>query len=116
MLASTKEKDIILNIKKGLSINQQDSKGHTLLHHAFIKNNNLKEFLLKNGALANIKNLNGQTPIFFAKSQEDISLLLKYGALITVSDVYLKKAYDVNPIVKQFMVNNENLFNNKKFK
>ena len=110
MLSMTKEKDIILLIKNGKSINQQDSRGHTLLHHAFIKNNNLKEFLLKNGSGPNIKNLNGQTPLFFVKTLDDVSLLLKYGALITTIDIHNKKAYEINPIVKQFMDNIESSF------
>jgi len=111
MLSKTKEADILLSLKNGSSINQQDSKGHSLLHHSFIKNNNLKEFLLKNGADPNLKNLNGQSPLFFVKTLEDVSLLLKYGALITIVDVSCKKAYDTNPIVKQFMKDIESKFN-----
>ena len=112
MLSATKEKDILLLIKNGESINQQDSKGYTLLHYAFIRNNNLKEFLLQNGSNSNIKNLNGQTPLFFVKTLDDVSLLLKYGALITLIDIHGKKAYEINPVVKQFMNNIENKFKN----
>ena len=59
----------------------------------------------------NLKNLNGQSPLFFVKTLEDVSLLLKYGALITIVDVSCKKAYDTNPIVKQFMKDIESKFN-----
>jgi len=112
MLSKTKEKDIINLIETGQSINQKDSKGQTLLHYSFIRNNNLKEFLLKNGADANVKNLNGQSPLYFAKTVDDVALLIKYGALITTIDIHGKKAYDVNPVVKQFMTMMENKFKN----
>ena len=101
------------NLDKNINKNEQDpSTGNTLLHRAFIKNFSLdlKEELLKFGLDPNVKNLQKQGPIFYAKNVDDVRLLLKYGSLITDIDIYGRKSYDVNPFVKRFLEMNERHF------
>jgi len=111
MLSITTTTELLKKIKDPRhSINQQDFQGFSLLHKSFIKNHEFKEILLKNGADPNIRNLNDQSPLFYVKSTNDVALLLKYGALITLIDVYGNKAYHSNKFVKEFLEINENKF------
>ncbi|WP_342269572.1 ankyrin repeat domain-containing protein [Rickettsia endosymbiont of Orchestes rusci] len=76
-------------LKKGLNPNIQDILGYTLLHHAGLSLRNQKEeiniaeLLLKNGALTELTNASGYTPLQRAVDEghkEIVKLLLQYGA------------------------------------
>lgn len=65
----------------------------TLLHLA-VSENNLKliEWLLKNGADANLASYHGATPIFIVKTVEAARLLIRFGADLDAID---KKGYSI---------------------
>lgn len=84
--------NIVLNLAKELGflkdiVNSQNSMGRTILHAATIKNmGSVVELLLNNGADPNIKNSDGDTPIFNAVWNENLELvkiLEKYGANVS---------------------------------
>ncbi len=65
-----------------------DNDGDTLPHHAAAAGNlELLEWLLRNGASVNARNLNGQTPLYYARNNEkSAELLLRYKADPNIPD------------------------------
>jgi ankyrin repeat protein len=86
MLNSKNKQDILSSIKNGNSINDTDKFGSTLLHKAVVYGNvSLVKDLLELGANPRIKNMKGETPIFYLnKNKQDILKLFleNVGAVI----------------------------------
>jgi len=70
--------------KKGADLNEADERGFTCLHHAVeFDLQDSVEFLLANGAKANIAAADGTTPLFLSLMNPDLtSLLAKRGASV----------------------------------
>ena len=77
-------------LKTGLvkNINASDDLGWTFLHYASARNNpEAIDFLVKNGANTEIKNSDGETPLFIAtvlESVDAIKSLVKMGANVDI--------------------------------
>ena len=72
-------------VKYNNSIITIRSGGDTALHFQ-LKNPEIVEFLLKNGANPNYADCDGRTPIFYTASPEIIDLLIRYKANINYTD------------------------------
>lgn len=70
-----------LLLAQTISINDQDIDGNTALQKAVLKSElKMIKYLLEKGADPNLKNLAGQTPYLFCKTEEACSLLKQFGA------------------------------------
>jgi len=77
-----------LLIRKKVDLNRQDAKGVGALHVAvFMGRSHLVQLLLDGGADANLKDIHGQTPIFFAPTRQICEQLLSKGAELTLKNL-----------------------------
>jgi len=104
MINARSKEDINNFLKNGNSLNEIDKFGNTLLHISVIKQNKLIEEILKNGADPNIKNFKGESPIFYCKNINDVSIFFKYHGtqLLNVFNNSNKNAVE-NKYVKEYL-------------
>lgn len=91
ILKTEKDIDLISNI------NFQDMFGQTYLHTLVKNDSPLLDYFLSKGPNLNIKNKEGKTPIFYAKTVDTIDKLINQGASILIKDNKGKTVSDINP-------------------
>jgi ankyrin repeat protein len=74
-------------VSKGYNINNKNSYGDTLLHNTVGNNAPEKASnLIKLGAMLNIRNNNGETPLHYAQTPKMAKLLIDAGADVNIKD------------------------------
>ena len=74
---------VTLLVDAGFDVNARNGRGNTALHLSVLRATNVLdtlEFLLKNGANVEAKNVDGYTPLYFATNSFTIDFLLDSGA------------------------------------
>jgi ankyrin repeat protein len=85
-------KEIVLYlIEKGADVNRIDDMGFAPIHNAVLKkvNSEILTLLLEHGANPDIKDPNGETPLFYAVRNHDpekVKILLDHGARLNVTN------------------------------
>ena len=88
--------------ERGININTSDSDGLTLFHKAAQENNlKLAKILKKYNAEINIRDNQGRTPVFYAKTPEILSWYTDNGA-----DIYLKDKNGIT-IAHKYVIHND---------
>lgn len=77
MFNSKNKKDVVKMLNKGYNINEPDRQGNTILHRAVVYGDTqFVSDLIDLGADARIKNILGETPIFYVSKNKDVMLKL----------------------------------------
>jgi len=90
--AAAGSKEIILYLlEKGADVNRIDDMGFAPVHNAVLKkvNSEILTLLLEHGANPDIKDPNGETPLFYAvrnRDPEKVKVLLDHGARLNVTN------------------------------
>jgi ankyrin repeat protein len=99
-------------LDKGGKINETDRKGNTPLHLAIKKNlEKVPEFLVRNNANINAKNVDGNTPLLIASSSSISTRIFKF-LIENGADVNIRNNYNVSPLeitIKEFDLKKFNL-------
>lgn len=96
------------------NINLQDGLFGQTIVHIYVQTQNplLENLLVKNPDL-NIKNNEGRTPIYYAKTSQTVEKLINYGASLTVTDLNGKTPAEYNKLVYPVVNNFKNVIHRK---